>query len=63
MSEECGADCDCHCEDNHVVVGDRVYTNTDGGGGMSDHMKKLLAKKKARENSKIDNVGDFSITF
>ena len=42
--EICDESCDCH-EENTVRVGDRVYTNTEGGAGLSDEMKKLIAMK------------------
>ena len=42
-------DCDpstgwCDPEDS-VQVGNNVYTNTNGGSGMSDHVKELIAKR------------------
>jgi|GEM_PF-4909858 hypothetical protein len=46
----CGSDCECH-DEPLVEVMPRVYTNTNGGSGQSDHIKELIARKekKAKE--------------
>ena len=42
-------DCDpstgCCDPEDIVQVGNNVYTNTNGGSGISDHLKELIAKK------------------
>lgn len=49
--EDCGADCPCHTE-GLVEIQDRVFTNTNGGAGMSDKMKELIKLKEEREKEK-----------
>ena len=52
MTEEneiCGPDCACH-DDPLVEVMPRVYTNTNGGAGQSDHLKEMLARKNKKIN-------------
>ena len=50
----CGSDCECH-DESLVEVQPGVYTNTDGGSGMSDHIKELIARKE-KKTKKIEIV-------
>ena len=45
VTEDCPVDCECH-DEPLVEIQQRVYTNTNGGSGMSDHLKELLARKE-----------------
>lgn len=45
------------CPEESVQVGNKVYTNTNGGSGMSDHVKALIAKR----DKKIKTLADLKI--
>ena len=48
-TEDCPLDCECY-DDPLVEIQPRVYTNTNGGSGMSDHLKELIARKESKIN-------------
>lgn len=45
ITEDCPADCECYDTEPLVEVLPRVYTNTNGGSGPSDHLKEMLLRK------------------
>jgi|TARA_B110001454_G_scaffold193834_1_gene194963 hypothetical protein len=49
-TEDCPLDCECYDEPSQslVEVAPRVYTNTNGGSGMSDHIKEMIARKEKK---------------
>jgi len=66
IDNDCGPDCGCHKDPREGLeeVGNDVWKSPNGGSsGPSEKMRKLLARKKAREATKNDNIGDFKITF
>jgi len=46
--EFCDDSCECHDEQKLVEIGNNVYTDSMGGSGMSDEMKKLIAQKEQK---------------
>ena len=54
VTEDCPVDCECH-DTPLVEIQPRVYTNTNGGSGMSDHLKELLARKE-KKTRKVEIV-------
>jgi hypothetical protein len=52
--EICEEDCDCHSDDT-IQVGNNVYTNTEGGAGMSEEMKELIKRKQEKTTQTRDN--------
>jgi len=53
-TEDCPVDCECY-DEPLVEVQPRVYTNTNGGSGPSDHLKELIARKE-KKTKKIEIV-------
>jgi hypothetical protein len=54
LTPDCGPECDCHTSEPLVEVGNKVYTNTNGGAGPSDHLKEMIAKNNNKpKNLKI----------
>jgi hypothetical protein len=49
--EVCDETCDCH--DELTIVGNEVYTNTNGGAGPSDRMKALIEMKNLKTKGGI----------
>ena len=52
--EDCPTDCECYDDPPKTLVGNNVYTNTNGSSGPSDHMKELMTRAEKKVKKTLD---------